>query len=328
VKIILVLLLGCCPPAIGQRLHQYVFFNLERSRIHESAFLHTPAFEGAQLKYTWRELEPSKGEYHFGPIESDLNFLAQHGKRLFIQLQDVSFDAARINVPSYVISGKEYGGGVALQFDTDTSGRQTTGGWVSRRWDPAVRRRLICLIDTLGKIFDGRIEGINLPETSVTFGNDPQRFPDGFTPEGYRDAIISLMKALKKAFPKSVAMIYANFMPGEWLPAVDHSFLRSIFDTARTLGVGLGGPDLLPYRRGQMNNGYRFLRQCSGIIPSGIAVQDGNYDAVNPRTGRRVTIGELMEFADTVLHVQYVFWCTEEPYYSDNLLPYLSGSHR
>jgi hypothetical protein len=39
-------------------------------------------------------------------------------------------------------------------------------------------------------------------------------FPKGFTPEAYRDAVMTNMLALKRAFPRSVAMQYANFMPG------------------------------------------------------------------------------------------------------------------
>ncbi|HEY5915338.1 MAG TPA: hypothetical protein VJA21_32550 [Verrucomicrobiae bacterium] len=61
----------------------------------------------------------------------------------------------------------------------------------------------------------------------------------------------------------------------------------------------------------------------SGAIPSGIAVQDGNYEHRNPKTGRRATIAELFEFAAQYLKVNYVFWGTQEPYYSKDLLPFL-----
>jgi hypothetical protein len=41
--------------------------------------------------------------------------------------------------------------------------------------------------------------------------------------------IITNMKALKQAFPKSVAMQYANFMPGEWRPTEDKGYLRAVY---------------------------------------------------------------------------------------------------
>jgi hypothetical protein len=305
----------------AQTIHHYVFFNMERERIAETSFLTTTAFEGAQLKYTWKELEPEKDHYRFTDIRKDLDFLTAHGKKLFIQLQDVTFDTSVVNIPAYLIRDTTFHGGVALQFETDNHGQIIPGGWVARRWDPAVRERMHKLFDTLGKEFDGGIEGINLPETSVTFGENPKSFPRGFTCDLYRDAIIANMKALRKAFVKSVTLLYANFMPGEWLPSEDRAYLRSIFRCATETGIGLGGPDLLPYKKGQMNNGYKFIRECKGLVPSGIAVQDGNYDYINPQTKSRITIRELIQFANDSLRVEYVFWCTEEPYYSRDLIP-------
>jgi len=49
--------LTCCVGASGEGPHHYVFFNQDRERISDAAFLGAKAFEGAQLKYTWRELE-------------------------------------------------------------------------------------------------------------------------------------------------------------------------------------------------------------------------------------------------------------------------------
>jgi len=37
-----------------------------------------------------------------------------------------------------------------------------------------------------------------------------------------------------------------------------------------------------------------------------------------------VTIAELIEFATDYLNADYIFWCTEEPYYFDNLVPFIS----
>jgi len=208
-------------------------------------------------------------------------------------------------------------------------------GWVARRWDPVVQVRFHKLLAALGREFDGKIEGINLPETAVSFGESGRLYPKGFTPALYRDAVVTNMIALKRAFPKSVRMQYANFMPGEWLPEKDHGYLLSVYERARELGVGVGGPDLLPYKPGQMKHCYPFLRQsagqvpngiAAGQVPTGIAVQEGNYKHENPKTGSQVTIAELVGFAKGELKVDYIFWCTEEPYYSRDLVPYLRAN--
>lgn len=320
----------CCGSVAAKGVHHYVFFNRDRERISDASFTGTPAFEGAQLKYTWRELEPERDAYDFSAVRKDLAFLTSKGKKLFIQLQDVSFDQSIVNVPRYLQRDAQYSGGADrdYQIEGDDEARAVAAGWVARRWDPAVRERFHKLLFALGKEFDGKIEGINLPETAVSFGDSGRLFPKGFTFESYRDAVHTNMEVLKRAFPKSVAMQYANFMPGEWLPGKDKSYLRGVYGRAKELRVSVGGPDLLPYRPGQMKHSYPLIKEYDGIAPTGVAVQWGNYEQQNPRTGKRVTIPELVEFATDYLKVDYIFWCTQEPFYSGQLIPLLKRDKR
>jgi hypothetical protein len=319
------ILLSCCSGGAAEGLHHYVFFNRERERISDPLFIETKALEGAQLKYTWRELEPEQGAYDFSAVEHDLRLLNEKGKRLFIQLQDSSFDPAIILVPRYLLKDPRYHGGADKQYNIEGDDEQhaVPGGWVARRWDPAVQERFHELLIALGNKFDGRIEGINLPETAVDFGESGRLFPGGFTPEVYRAAVITNMTVLKRAFPKSVTLQYANFMPGEWLPDNDRSYLRSVYRRAGELNVGVGGPDLLPYKPAQMSHCYPLIRGCAGRVPIGIAVQWGNYESRNPKTGKQVTIAELIEFGGDYLKANYIFWCIQEPYYSEKLIPLL-----
>jgi len=323
----MLLSLTCCADASGEGVHHYLFFNRDRERISDASFLGTKALEGAQLKYRWRELEQGKDGYDFSAIRQDLIFLNSKGKKLFIQLQDVSFDPTIVNVPQYLLNDARYNGGAEKQYSIkdDDEARALPEGWVGRRWDPAVQERFHKLLFALGKEFDGKAEGINLAETAVSFGESGQLFPRDFTPAIYRDAILTNMTVLKRAFPKSVTMQYANFMPGEWLPGKDQSYLRSVYQRAGELRVGVGGPDLLPYKPGQMNHSYPLIRECAGRVPTGIAVQDGNYEHKNPKTAQPVTISELVGFATEYLKVNYIFWCTQEPYYSRELIPFLQA---
>jgi hypothetical protein len=307
-------------------IHHYVFFGQDRARIRtDSAFLETKALEGAQVKYSWKQLEPEKDAYNFRPIREDLAFLESRGKKLFIQLQDATFSDTAINVPTYLLRDALYNGGADKQYEFkgDDEGSPDVAGWVARRWDPAVQERFHKLLFALGKEFDGRIEGINFAETSVGVGTSGRFFPAGFSFEGYRDAIITNMRALKRAFPKSVAMQYGNFMPGEWRPTDDKGYLRAVYEAAKQSKVGMGGPDLLPFRRGQLKGSYPLIREVAGIVPIGMAVQDGNFEDVNPSTGKRTDILDLIGFASDYLKVDYIFWGTEEPYYSREVIPFL-----
>jgi hypothetical protein len=320
------LLFLLCGTGLAQEVHHYVFFAKERTRLTEPSFVGLKSLEGAQLKYSWRELEPQQDAYDFGPVRHDLDVLKANGKRLFVQIQDVSFDANIVPVPKYLLEESQYHGGADKQYDfaNDDEARATPAGWVARRWDPAVSERFHKLLLALGREFDGQVEGVNLAETAVEFGQTGRWYPSSFTPVIYRDAVLTNMAVLKRAFPKSVVMVYANFMPGEWLPDDDHSYLRSVYQRAKELNVGVAGPDLLPYKPGQMRHSYPLIRECAGVVPTGIAVQWGNYQYENPKTGRQVSIAELAGFATGYLKANYIFWCTQEPYYSDKLLPWLA----
>jgi len=319
---------GLCQPArlglasaVGSTkpIHHYVFFGMDREKLKDAKlFLETKTFEGAQISYSWRQLEQGKDNYEFSEIREDLVFLQAHGKKLWIQFQDVTFNANRVAVPKYLLNDPKYNGGADKQYkdrplDED---HPQDGGWVARRWDPAVQERLYKLFAALGKEFDGKIAGINLDETSVAFGDTGKLWPRGYTPEIYRDAIIANMKVLKSGFPKSIAMQYANFMPA------GRPDLERVYRAARESHVAVGGPDLLPFRPFQSANSYPLIRESAGIVPTGLAVQDGNYGDLNSETGRRASIAELVKFAIS-LKLDYVFWGTEEPYFSNELVPFM-----
>lgn len=317
-------LLIAVPCVFAKPIKNFIFFSQEREKIQSMSFLNCSGLSGAQITYPWRLLEPRKDAYDFSPIRQDLKFLRAHHKRLFIQLQDVTFVPTHACVPSYLLEDPQFHGGVGRSYsiEEDDDSRATPEGWVARRWDPTVRKRFQKLLTALGKAFDGKIEGINLAETSVDFGASGRLYPKEFTPAKYRNAIIDDMAAMKRAFPTSKNLQYANFMPGEWLPGDDKGYLKSVYQAAVQLHVGVGGPDLLPNRPAQMHHAYPLIRAVHGKAVTAIAVQDGNYASVNPKTGKPCSIRDLLGFAEHYLGVDYLFWCTEEPYYSKQVLPF------
>jgi len=323
-KWILLFLLLVTSNLIAQNIMEnYVFFNVERYRISEKSFIENDVFAGAQLKYTWPELEPEKGKYNFDLIQKDLDFLELNGKGLFIQIQDVSFDTTIINVPRYIIEDPIYNGGIEIQFDLNDEETEyvVVESLVARRWDKKVADRFHHLLKALGNKFDGKITGINLPETAVGFGNVDMH-PLGYSHESYRNAIKENMRVLKEAFPNSIAIQYANFMPGDKFPLGDDSYLESIYSYANEIEVGMGGPDVKVYKYWQMEHSMKFLKKYSDNVKA-VAVQWGNYEEINPKTKRQVTIDEIYNFAVDEIGLNYIFWCTQEPYYTEYLIPYL-----
>lgn len=313
-----------CPLA-GDSIKHFVYFARDRELICDHPFLKIERFDGAQIMYAWNQLERAKGVYDFHLIQEDYDYLLAHGKKLFVQLQDATFNPENNGVPSYLLS-RDYGGGVACQYSDDGK----PDGWVARRWDPQVRKRFALLLEALGEEFDGKIEGINLQETAI--GIHSENNPD-FTPEKYAEAIKNNMSAMKKAFPESSTMQYANFMTGEWLPWDDKGYLRSVYRFGEEIGVGLGGPDLMFKRKAQLNHALALMHEGDYSVPLGIAIQDGNYIGKTGAdkdyrgfeesglSGRENLVPALHAFARDFLRVQYIFWANQKPYFEEDVIP-------
>ena len=295
--------------------------------------LRDPRFSGAQIVYPWRQLESSKDQYDFSAIEEDLAYLDSIDKRLWIQIQEKSFTPLR-NVPDYLLNDPLYRGGVIKQSmlsaperDPDKPLSGDEYGWSARMWEPPVRERYQKLIRQLGAKFDGRIAGINFSESSMDIGTEnadgSTTFPIDFDPQAYVDAIRDNMRVLADSFKQSIPMVYLNFVPGEWLPWNDKGYMRSLFAEARTLKMGVGGPDLMPYRKSHMSQTYGFFKDYPDHLVKGMAVQDGNLRQINPRTGKKNTVQDLLSFAEEYLGLDYVFWVEEEPYFSNEVLEQL-----
>jgi len=266
---------------------------------------------GVQIVYNWRSLEPRKDEYDFSAIERDLAIADGAGKALFVQLQDRFFLPQARHIPDYLLQEPEYGGGLARQNDYAGEGQPAGSGWVSRQWDPAVRGRFQKLIAALAQRFDGRIYGLNLPESAADF--DEKRPPKGFTCDGYFDGTIENLEFARKAFAKSAVVQYVNFWPCEWNN--DRNYMSRSFAFAAENGVGLGGPDIVPYRKGQMKNAYPFFNRYRGKLPVvAMAVQEPTLTYTNPQTGKRFTKAEIIAFAEDYLGVNIIFWTTEAPW--------------
>ena len=304
-------------PVPADSIQHFVYFARDREAIVDHPLLSHPMFQGAQIMYPWKHLEPEKGVYDFSKIKEDYEYLKNHQKKLFIQLQDVTFSPEYKAVPAYLLSA-EYDGGIVMQYDDNG----TPEGWVAKRWNEKVRERFALLLAALGQEFDGKIEGINLQETSI--GVSPKSDPS-FSEVKYVAGLKANMLALKKAFPVSTTMIYANFMPGEWLPWEDKGYLRSIYQYGEEIGVGLGAPDLMVTKKGQLNHPLALMHEGSYTVPIGIAVQDGNYtgktgattDSTKNKEGnsRKNIVPLLHAFAKDFLRVRYMFWVNQEPYF-------------
>jgi hypothetical protein len=308
-------------PVKKDNIQHFVYFAKDRQLIKDHPLLSHSMFKGAQIMYSWKDFEPEKGKYDFSILRQDYEYLKTYGKKIFIQMQDVTFSNKYKAVPGYLLSD-EYDGGAVQQYNDDGS----PGGWVAKRWNKKVRERFSLMLEALGKEFDGKIEGINLQETAIGVKDS------SFSEPEYVEGIKANMYALKKAFPNANTMIYANFMPGEWLPWNDKGYLRSIYKYGEEIGVGLGGPDLMVTRKGQLNHILALMHEANYTVPLGIAVQDGNYIGATGNVSEEKKqekhnniVPLLHAFAKDFLKINYMFWSNQEPYFQTDVLPCFSN---
>lgn len=277
-----------------------------------TGLLQRDEIEGVQIVYPWKMLEKTEGSYDFSAIEEDLSFAGALKKKLFVQVQDRFFEPTARNIPAYILQQPIYSGGMVRQDDNPGENQPSGSGWVAQQWNPAVRKRYQALLSALAKQFDGRIYGINLPETAIDI--DQKNDKTGFTCDKYFDATIENMTFARQAFRRSYVVQYANFWPCEWNN--DHRYMSRLFAAALENGVGLGGPDIVPGRKAQLKNSYPFFHAYKGRLPLvAMAVQEPTLTYTNPQTGKPFTRGDFTDYAKGYLGVDIIFWSITAPWW-------------
>ena len=258
---------------------------------------------GIQVLFSWAALEPEKDRYDFSEVERDLAFAKKLHKQLFIQLQDRSFTDEWPPVPRYLRQEPAYDGGAAH--------KEENPGWIALQWVPAVRDRYRRLVKALAIRFDGRIRGINFPETAADLKAGTTSH--GFDCDTYFAAELDNAAYAKSVFRKSSVVLYANFWPCDW--ANKRGYMERTFDFAVAHHIGLGGPDVLPFQKAQMNNSYGFLHRYKGKLDLvAVAVQEPDLDYVNPQTGKTATRQDQQDFAGDYLGADIIFWAPSAPW--------------
>ncbi|KAL6901485.1 hypothetical protein GGI43DRAFT_403145 [Trichoderma evansii] len=268
--------------------------------------LDRPDIVGAQTQYSWKSLEPTQGKYNFSKITEDYETVRLKGKKLWVQLQDRSFDPSVDPVPKY-LNTPYYNNGSAPSCDgTTCDGDFVVTGYVAQQWNARVRSRFQALLKELAHNFDGKITGLNLAETSISVDVNANNYTD----EGYFLGELDNAGYAASVFKKSYAVQYVNFWPDGW-NNTNNRFVDS-FNYYAKHGVGVGGPDLIPYKPGQMNNSYVYIPMYHDKVPiSVVAVQQPDVlNETSPTTGKPFTKEEFVDFATNDLHVDIIFWTT------------------
>lgn len=276
----------------------------------------TPALRGLQIRFPWPELEPEEGGYDFKGIEQLLTELVPLNKHLVILLELKSFNPQTLPVPAYMRT-EAYEGGA---FPFSTYGQSAPRGYNLKLWNSGVHDRLVALVAELGKRFNSHanFEGIGLTETAL---GQPIESVSSHDTEKYYDNLLDVQRHMRAAFPNTMTYQFVNY-PREMLAGfVDHM---------RTIGTGLGGPDIflddpgLNFDHPNKPKGiYLYYPHMSGLIPLTPSVMQANYDnSRHDGKGRVPTIAELHSFGRDRLRANYLFW-TRAPGHFQQVLDHL-----
>ncbi|MBN2535661.1 MAG: hypothetical protein JXB88_22475 [Spirochaetales bacterium] len=278
-------------------------------------YLDDPAVKGVNKRYFWRMIEPGKDRYDFSLIESDLEYLKEQGKQLVVFLMDKSF-SKKSALPPY-LSGYE------LFSDW--------GGFSPVRWHPFFIERFAALGKALGERFDSHpnFEGMAVQESSLGITEEGYR-TFGYTPEKYRDALITILAGLQDAMPASHVFWYSNFLPD------NNEYLYHIADVIEEQGIFMGGPDILPYRRYLSKVSYPMYGKYRDRLTLFCSAQGDSYrhhkndirvDEQEPvHKDGYLTMEEIFLFARDTLHVRYLFWDYEYGSIEQYLINYYRAS--
>jgi len=243
--------------------------------------------KGVQQRYSWKDLEPSKGNYDFSDIENDLAWLKARGKRLIINFSSVEFGARatrRECVPDYMFNETDQTSGYPLAYfvDHQQNDRCFASIWLEDAWNGQA-----AIFTALGQAFnsDPYVEAISIRgESAVGFGSDNKihQTASGWNLANYVTAYMNLLSHCKKAFPNTMCMFGANYLGN------NENELQPLFELAEQLnGAGPTAPDLHAPGTQYDTHAYKFYDQFGATkIPQMINMQrvtkiagSGPYDA-------------------------------------------------
>lgn len=277
-----------------------------------------PLIQGVQIPYRWHDLEYAKGKYDFSEIESDLAYLQSMGKRLIIQIQTTTFgDGSQVSpVPSYILKNPMYNGGVWIGNNIDHG---SFGRKVIKTWVPAINEKLILFHKALGNRFNDEpfVEAVNTEETAVGKMSLLEEKFHGYTTAKFTEAYKRRLISLKAAFPNTVVIGFTNYLTlsNGYNKDDQTKFLESIMDTCYSIGIGVGGPDLIiPFAISSKKNdlmrtipSYSLIEKRRDLLPKGMAVMWNSFRHASSEE-LYWTFDELIDYGVDILGLNYIFW--------------------
>ena len=279
------------PPSAGNRRYNnghYVALlrGLDSQSIMASEI--KPGVVGFLKRYTWRELEPTQGNYKLEEIASDLQFARSQGMQLVVMIEDKTFQNEN-PMPNYLAKFPNRPGGF-------------TGG----RWQNQYVNRFNALTAEIGRRFNSNpaLEGIAIQESAIGI-NDNILNANGYSAKKYSDALVNIITTGLNNIPNARFFWYMNFLEG----GMDE--LEVITKKLEGTGAIIGGPDIMPDEWPLQRWAYPLYRKYADKISFFGQVEPICYrhEKKDPNAKTKYwTMPELYNYGKNNLKVDYIFW--------------------
>ena len=200
-----------------------------------------PGVSGVMWRRTWNEVEPTPGVYDFSSFDAVLDSISRSANPrcqlwLFIEFKSFSSSPVKNPCPAH------------LQAAHSGPNADGNGAATCFMWEPVVTQAYLELLRAAAARYDAnpRVEGVVLQESALGFnGSYAQDVSAGgtYTPEAWRDALITLVRGCAAAFPNSRCLSFLNFLRGNQGYLNDVSAAISAVPDNRAC---MSGPDILP----------------------------------------------------------------------------------
>ena len=248
--------------------------------------------------------------------KSDLAFLEARHRKLFIQIQDRFFEVAAPQRARLSSRRPIYRGGLAPQADNPGENQPEGHGWVAMQWNPTCARVFRNCCRRSRRKFDGRVFGINLPETSADVDQLPRNDADGFTCDGIFRGRAREPRASRARHSRNHTWCSTR-TSGPASGKTTASTCRVSSNSRRGTRHRLGRPGHRAVaRQAQMKNSYPFFNQLQGEIEPGGDGGAGTHAHVHQsrKRNRSSRAKNSWTFAENYLGVDVIFWSTRSPW--------------
>lgn len=261
--------------------------------------------KGLVVRYPWKVVEPTLGNYNYTKLTNHLNLLQSKGIKMVIFIDDKAF-SGDATVPDYIKNNSNYVFG------------NKTGGLSATRWNPYVKQRFINLWTDMGAELDDHaaLEGVVYSETALSIPPGAVTVP-AYDPIVNKQVIMDTLKAQSNAFPKSNVFWMVNYFPngyhdGKFLGnAIVDTYIGDIADAMLPYGIIMGGPDILQEDGGLVDRMYPYYDEFNtkGMKLYSSAQNDSFRHLHNGNTQLPFyTPLQIHNYAKNQLHVNYIWW--------------------